>query len=72
MERANLKKRRKDIYDRLVRQWYDWNATMLPETDESTTGNFSGDQLADHIGMPKTSSKADKPVPPKTSTTKPQ
>jgi len=72
MERANLKERRKDIYDRLVRQWYDWNATMLPETDESTTGNFSGDQLADHIGMPKTSSKADKPVPPKTSTTKPQ
>ena len=30
MERANLKERHKDVYDRLVAQWYEWNATMLP------------------------------------------
>ena len=67
MERANLKERRKDIYDRLVRDWYDWNATMLPEIDESGTGNFSGDELADHIGAQKTTGKADNPVPPERS-----
>ena len=63
MERANLKERRKDIYDRMTREWLAWNATMLPEIDESSTGNFSGDQLADHIGTPKTSGKADNPGP---------
>ena len=50
MERANLKERRKDIYDRIVAEWHAWNATMLPEIDESSTDNFTGDQLADHIG----------------------
>jgi arylsulfatase A-like enzyme len=65
LERANLKDRRKDVYDRLAARWLDWNATMLPETDQSRTDNFSGDQLADHIGTPKGNNKADNPVPPK-------
>jgi arylsulfatase A-like enzyme len=65
MERANLKVRRKDVYDRIVTEWYDWNATMLPEIDESSTSNFTGDVLADHIGTPKTSGKADNPGSPK-------
>jgi hypothetical protein len=30
LERANLKERRKDIYDRLIGEWNAWNATMLP------------------------------------------
>ena len=64
MERANLKARRKDIYDRIVAEWHEWNAAMLPEVDESYTDNFTGDQLADHIGTPKTSGKADNPDPP--------
>ena len=59
MERANLKERHKDIYDRLVAEWSEWNATMLPEIDESSTANFTGDQLADHIGAKKASGKAD-------------
>ena len=63
MERANLKDRRRDVYDRMVAEWHEWNATMLPEVDESSTGNFTGDQLADHIGTPKTSGKADIPGP---------
>ena len=45
MERANLKERQKDIYDRLAAEWYEWNATMLPEIDESNTGSFTGDEL---------------------------
>jgi arylsulfatase A-like enzyme len=65
MERANLKDRQKEIYDRIVAEWFDWNATMLPEVDESATSNFTGDQLADHIGTPRTSTKADNPTPPK-------
>jgi len=65
MERANLKERHQDVYDRLVAEWLDWNATMLPEIDESNTSNFTGDQFADHIGTPRTSGKADNP-PPKT------
>ena len=28
------------------------------------TENFTGDQLADHIGTPKTTGRADQPVPP--------
>src|SRR5580700_9692090 len=64
MERANLKERHKDVYDRIVAEWHRWNATMLPEVDASSTSNFTGDQLADHIGTPKTSGKADNPAAP--------
>jgi hypothetical protein len=62
LERANLKERRKDIYDRMVAEWHTWNASMLPEIDESSTDNFTGDELADHIGTKKTSGKADNPA----------
>jgi arylsulfatase A-like enzyme len=65
-ERANLKARRKDVYDRMVAEWHAWNATMLPEDDASSTDNFTGDQLADHIGTQRTSGKADNPAPPQT------
>jgi arylsulfatase A-like enzyme len=57
MERANLKERRRDIYDRLVAEWIDWNAVMLPEIDDSYVENFTGDQLADHIGSQKAGDK---------------
>ena len=72
MERANLKERRNDIYDRITAEWYAWNATMLPEIDESSTDNFTGGQLADHIGTPKASGKADNPVSPKTPPAQPR
>ena len=64
MERANLKEREKDVYDRLVADWFAWNATMLPEIDASFTDSFSGAKLADHIGSPEASGKADNPPPP--------
>jgi arylsulfatase A-like enzyme len=66
MERANLKERRKNIYDRLVAEWHEWNGTMLPEIDKTYTDNFTGDQLADHINTPKASGRADNPVRPQT------
>jgi arylsulfatase A-like enzyme len=63
MERANLKERQKDVYERLAAEWSEWNATMLPEIDESFTGSFTGDELADHIGAPEATGKADNPGP---------
>lgn len=71
MERANLKERSKDVYSRIEAEWHEWNATMLPESDDSFTGNFTGDELADHIGAQKTSGKADNPVAPQTPSVKP-
>ena len=72
MERANLKERRKDIYAKLVAQWLEWNAGMLPEIDESYTDGFTGDELADHIGAKSPTGKADNPVMPKTSSDRPR
>jgi len=71
MERANLKVRHKDVYDRIVADWHEWNATMLPEIDDSTTANFTGDELADHIGAQEASGKADNPAPAKMPSAKP-
>jgi arylsulfatase A-like enzyme len=50
MERANLKERHKDIYDRLVAEWTTWNATMLPETATSFTYNNTGKEWVDRPG----------------------
>ena len=63
LERANLKERHRDIYERLEAEWFAWNATMLPEIDESYSDNFTGAQLADHIGTLKATGKADNPTP---------
>jgi arylsulfatase A-like enzyme len=64
MERANLKARHKDVYERLVAEWTEWNRSMLPEVNESSTASFTGEQLADHIGAKKASSAADNPAAP--------
>lgn len=50
MERANLKDRHPDVYARLVAEWNDWNAAMLPEVKASFTEDINAAQLADHIG----------------------
>ena len=50
MERANLKDRRKDVYDRLVTAWNEWNARMLPETAASFTENNTGKTWVDRPG----------------------
>ena len=65
MERANLKERRKDLLpDQLVAKWLDWNATMLPEDRRELDEQFHRAQIADHIGTPPTSRKADNPAAP--------
>src|SRR5258707_1168279 len=64
LERANLKERQKDIYQKLVREWYDWNSSMLPEIKESFTHSFSGEELADHFGAKSPDQMPDIPRPP--------
>jgi arylsulfatase A-like enzyme len=49
-ERANLKERRKDLFDRMVSEWVAWNDTMLPEIPDSFGETYTAAQLADHIG----------------------
>ena len=51
LERANLKERRRDIYDRLVAAWEAWNAKMLPEVPDSFAESYTGAQLADRYGL---------------------
>jgi arylsulfatase A-like enzyme len=51
MERANLKERHRDVYDRLIAEWNAWNSAMLPLDPQSFTGGFTGTQLADHFGV---------------------
>lgn len=64
LERANLKDRHADIYHRLEREWYDWNAAMLPEIRESATASFDGGQLADHFGAQTPDPAPDLPSSP--------
>ncbi|HVY81961.1 MAG TPA: sulfatase-like hydrolase/transferase [Steroidobacteraceae bacterium] len=59
LERANLRERRRDIYDRMVREWNEWNATMLPETRDSATYNWSGADIADHFGSEPATGEVD-------------
>jgi arylsulfatase A-like enzyme len=53
LERANLKARRPDEYRRLVREYEEWNATMLPEDPKAYTHRFGAEDLADHYGNKK-------------------
>jgi len=50
LERANLKDRQPDLYQRLVAQYDTWNATMLPEDPKAISASFDGRALADHFG----------------------
>jgi arylsulfatase A-like enzyme len=52
LERANLKERRRDVYERLAAAWQVWDRTMLPLDPGSYTLGFSGAELADHFGAP--------------------
>jgi arylsulfatase A-like enzyme len=51
MERANLKERHREVYERLVADWKEWNATMLPLDPQSFTLGSTGAELADHFGV---------------------
>ena len=48
LERANLKERQPDVYQRLVQDYDEWQASMLPLDPAASTYGFHPDQLADH------------------------
>jgi len=47
-ERANLRNRYKDIFDRLKRDWETWDASMLPERSRPAGYTNPADAMADH------------------------
>ena len=49
LERANLRDRHPEIFDRMVAEWNEWDSHMLPEVRESFTNAFTAADLADHI-----------------------
>jgi len=50
-ERANLKDRNKDVFDRLKNDWAAWNNTMLAERPRPAAYSNPGNALADHYGV---------------------
>ncbi len=50
-ERANLKDRRKDIFERLRNDWEAWNATVLPERTTPANLRNVGSLFADRYGV---------------------
>ena len=50
-ERANLKDREKDVFDRLKSDWEAWNGTMLAERSRPATYFHPGNVMADHYGV---------------------
>jgi len=56
LERANLKDHQPDVYKKLVQDYEEWQATMLPLDPAASTYGFHPNQLADHYSP--------QPVPP--------
>lgn len=54
LERANMKDREPQIYQRLVSEYRRWNAGMLPTDPNSTSESFTGKEVADHFGVRRT------------------
>ena len=53
LERANLKDRRPEDFARLAASYQAWDRTMLPLDPKAFTHGFSGGDLADHFGIPR-------------------
>jgi arylsulfatase A-like enzyme len=61
LERANLKGRQPDIYQRLIEEYEAWNATMLPDLAGVNTSPLGfADELADHYGVQRSETKTQK------------
>ena len=52
LERANLKVRQPDVFQRMIKGYEEWNAAMLPDIDGISTSPIGyADELADHYGV---------------------
>jgi arylsulfatase A-like enzyme len=63
-ERANLKDREKDVFDRLKSDWEAWDATMLPERSRPARYAHPGNLVADHYGVVNPAPATPPTVPP--------
>jgi hypothetical protein len=50
LERANLRERHREVFERLKSEWDQWNAAMLPELPESSAAPPSGSDEPDRYG----------------------
>jgi hypothetical protein len=48
LERANLRRKQPEVFDRLVKEYAAWDATMLREDLVPYSYGFNSQQLADH------------------------
>jgi hypothetical protein len=48
LERANLRRKQPDVFERMAREYAEWDATMMREDLVSYSYNFNSQQLADH------------------------
>ncbi len=52
LERANLKNRQPEVFQRMVKDYQAWDATMLPDMNGVNTSPLGyADELADHYGV---------------------
>jgi len=51
LERANMKARKPEIFEDLMKKYEAWNREMLPLDMKSSTSGFTGGDLADHFGV---------------------
>ncbi len=52
LERANLKQRDAEVFERMQQAWEEWNMTMLPDRNDVRSGPLGyADELADHYGV---------------------
>lgn len=52
LERANLKNRQPDAFNKMVSAWNEWNQTMLPDQPDVRSSPLGyADELADHYGV---------------------
>jgi hypothetical protein len=52
LERANLKERQPEVFEEMVRDYTEWDATMLPDRNDIGSGPLGyADELADHFGV---------------------
>lgn len=51
-EKANLKDRHRDVYERMTREWDAWNQTMLPELPETAPAMQPASDTPDRYGVP--------------------
>jgi arylsulfatase A-like enzyme len=63
-ERANLKDREKNVFDRLKADWEAWNETMLPERPRPMRYGNHGSGLADRYGVTNPAPPAAPPASP--------